>query len=481
MRKSLFVFFAVALAAGTLHAQNKPLLYDFTEIPQALMLNPGARTAYQWYAGIPMISGVSLQAGSSGISVHDLFADDGLDFNEKVQSLAVYGMNARDDISSTVQLEVLSGGFRNPNREDTFYSFGLYFETDLINYWPRDLAVLAWEGNAGRYGERFQLGHLKTRGEALGVFHFGINRQVNRFLTIGGRAKLYSGIFSFNSSRNTGYFVTNPGASNLNANSLVADMRMQTSGLEAIRQALDEGSAQDAASTLARRGLLGGDLGLGLDLGFSWAFSEQLLLTGSLLDLGFMVHTDARTFTLDGRATVEGVEVIFPGILADPDQDVWQGLIDDIETLIPFEENNRTYLSLRPTRLYSSLRYEWGEPWQGGRQACDCDITPGGSLQVSGYRNAAGGQLYMVNRPRGPQAALSAFYLRRIGNVLALKATYTVDKYSMSNIGLGLNLQAGPLQFYLLADNLLAYRNLADSRYASLQFGLNIISWGRNP
>ena len=43
-----------------------------------------------------------------------------------------------------------------------------------------------------------------------------------------------------------------------------------------------------------------------------------------------------------------------------------------------------------------------------------------------------------------------------------------------------MNLQAGPVEFYLLADNLLAYRNLADAHYASLMFGLNILSWGRN-
>jgi hypothetical protein len=63
---------------------------------------------------------------------------------------------------------------------------------------------------------------------------------------------------------------------------------------------------------------------------------------------------------------------------------------------------------------------------------------------------------------------------------MAVKATYTVNKFSATNVGLGLNLQAGPVEFYLLADNLLAYRNLADAHFASLQFGLNILSWSRN-
>jgi hypothetical protein len=86
----------------------------------------------------------------------------------------------------------------------------------------------------------------------------------------------------------------------------------------------------------------------------------------------------------------------------------------------------------------------------------------------------------MMKRPRGVQAALTAFYQRRFGRTLALKTTYTIDKYSWTNIGAGLNVQAGPVNFYVLADNLLGYANIADSHHVSLQFGFNIISWNDN-
>ena len=89
-------------------------------------------------------------------------------------------------------------------------------------------------------------------------------------------------------------------------------------------------------------------------------------------------------------------------------------------------------------------------------------------------------QLFLIKRPRGIQAALTAFYQKQLGRALALKTTYTIDKYSLTNIGLGLNLQAGPINFYVLGDNLLGYSNLANSHYVSLQFGLNIISWNDN-
>ena len=64
-------------------------------------------------------------------------------------------------------------------------------------------------------------------------------------------------------------------------------------------------------------------------------------------------------------------------------------------------------------------------------------------------------------------------------SILSLRGSYTVDKYSFTNVGLGISIQAGPVNMYAMADNLLSYQNIADSHYASFQLGLNIISWGR--
>lgn len=485
MRIYKIFFLAILCGCLQMHGQNKQLLYDFTEIPQALMLNPGMQTSFQWYAGIPLLSGVSFQAGTNGITVNDIFADDGIDINIKVRERAVFGLDIRDELSGTFQLDILNGGFRGKNRPDDFYSFGIYLEGDAIGYWPRDLAILGYEGNAGALGRRFDLSHLKTKGELVNVFHFGVNRQMDRNLTIGARGKIYSSIFNFSSTRNKGYFLTAEGQNNLLANTLVADMTLRTSGLneiDAIRDDDSVDSSSEIAALLRKRALLGGNLGLGFDVGFTYKLNERTVVTGSLLDAGFIYHTkDVKTIKLQGQATVEGVQIIFPDALADPNRDFWQDLVDEIEALIPFETIEKNYITFRPTKLYGSIRHDFGEPTQGGQEDCDCDYRVSGRNRDSRvqYTNSVGGQLYVINRPRGPQTALTAFYQRRFGNVLSLKAAYTVDKFSFTNVGLGLNIQAGPVNFYAMADNLLAYRNIADSHYASFQFGLNIISWGR--
>jgi len=305
----------------------------------------------------------------------------------------------------------------------------------------------------------------------MNVFHLGMNRKMNNKLTIGMRAKIYSSIFDFNSTRNKGFFVTRPGQNNLLSSTFNADLKWRTSGINALKAAEDD---DDIPSTLIKRGFFGGNLGLGVDLGFTYQVNKQTVFTASLLDLGFIYHSnDVENYTLNGDVTTEGVEVFLP-------QDALnrQDLVDNIEEIVPFENNFNNYLNFRPTKLYASLRYNWGEQ---DLAAADCECGPytTGSNRVPKFVNGIGGQVYMINRPRGPQTAITAFYQRRFGNIMAIKATYTADKFTYTNLGFGLNLQAGPINLYAMADNLLAYRNISASRYASFQLGLNIISWGK--
>jgi hypothetical protein len=465
----------------TVQSQNKQLLYDFNEIPQALLLNPGMSTSYKWYSGVPIISGVFFQAGTSGVTSNDLFANDGIDFNTKFRDNVIYGMSFRDELSGTYQVDIINIGFRSKKNDNVFYSFGAYNEGDAIGYFFKDYALLLFEGNTNNINKKFDLSHLKTRGEILNVYHFGLNKKVSNELILGFRAKLYSSILNFNSTKNNGYFLTTQGQNNLLRTTLDADLEIRTSGIFELKDVLDDDNVANGSGIskiLGKRALLGGNLGLGFDVGFTYNLDERTTVTGSLLDVGFVYHTkDVRTYSLKGIASREGLEVILPEDLNNG-EDQWQNLVDDLESLVPYEVTNENYLTFRPTKLNLSLRRDFGKQIES-KQNCNCTSAVGGNANGNVYRNSFGGHLYAINRPRGPQVALTGFYQHRLGNTMTLKTTYTVDKFSYTNIGLGASIQAGPVNMYVLADNLLGYRNLADSHYASIQFGLNIISWGK--
>ena len=485
MRMVCKIVLAVVFCCATTFAQNKQLLYDFYEIPQSLMINPGVKTSQKWHVGVPVISGISVQGASSGVTVNDLFANDGVDFTTKVQERLLNVMSNRDDFGSTSQIEGFTIGFRGKNRPDDYYSFGMYGEMDVISYWPKDLAILAFEGNGGNnIGQSFDLGDLNVRGEMVNVFHFGINRKVNSDLTMGIRGKLYSSIFQFQSIKNSGSFVTTQGTNNIFESAINADMQLQTAGVKGFYDIVDEDSGttrKDVERLFSKRVLLGGNLGLGLDFGFSHQLNQQTTITGSILDLGFIYNAkDVWNYTFSGSTVTDGISVILPNDINNLDNDLWQDLIDEIDEALPHGENQEAYISWRPVKLYGSIRYDFGEGGNPLSDNCGCAVNPGGGINRDYYRNSLGGQLFMIKRPKGIQPALTGFYQRRLGRAITLKATYTMDKYSYTNVGLGTSLQMGPVNFYVLADNLLSYSNLADSHYASLQFGFNIISWNDN-
>ena len=74
MKSSLFPLIILFTGYISSYAQNKAVLYDFQEIPQALMVNPGMNTFYNWYAGVPFISGIYAAGATSGLTVNDIFA-----------------------------------------------------------------------------------------------------------------------------------------------------------------------------------------------------------------------------------------------------------------------------------------------------------------------------------------------------------------------------------------------------------------------
>ena len=138
-----------------------------------------------------------------------------------------------------------------------------------------------------------------------------------------------------------------------------------------------------------------------------------------------------------------------------------------VDDLFEIDSTTTAYTKWRPIKLNSSISYNFGRKTD---KECNCldksDPT---------FQNRVGAHLFAMKRPNHLQWALSAFYYRKFFKGLQLKTTYTVDAYSFKNVGLGMSAVLGPVQFYIMADNLLDYQNLAKSQSVSLQLGFNYI------
>ncbi|MFV8269735.1 DUF5723 family protein [Flavobacterium sp. GT2N3] len=458
MRKIILIF-ALFLTVGCF-SQNKQILYNFTSVPQSLLANPGGDVKYDWYLGIPLLSGISANVGSSGFSAYDLFADNGVDFNVKLRNV-VFSTTRKDRVAINEQIELFNGGFKIAGDQgDSFVSFGVYQEFDFMSYIPKDIAILALDGNQNYLGKVFNLGDLNVNADMLTVFHLGFHKNINEKLILGARGKIYSSIYNVNSTNNSGYIYTIPSTQGVYEQMIYSDLQLNTSGIAKYDDADDD---SNVVKDITKRAFLGGNLGLGFDAGLTYYPKKNIQLTASVIDFGFIKHTkEVENLTLKGTYKYEGVLPKFnSGGIGEDD-------FQEFKDAIPLDTLYADYTTWRPTKFNTSVQFSFEEEVS---EDCNCLHYDPETI----YKSAVGAQLFVLSTPRTPLVAFTTYYRRKIFNSFQMKATYTIDSYSYKNVGLGLSSMFGPVNFYVLADNLLEYNDVSKANSLSFQLGLNVI------
>ena len=448
------IFFTIAITS--IIAQNKPVLYGFAELPQTLLLNPGAETNYRFHVGVPLISGFSSTIASSKVKMEDLFLKDNVDFNIKFSKI-LNKLDKNDNLSFNTQIEVLSGGYRLNNK--TYISAGFYEEIDFMGYFPKDIVTLLYKGNAAYLNKSFSLSQLIFNIDVLGVLHAGITRVFNKKLTLGGRLKIYSSSMNINSTNNFGTITTVLGDNNIYKHYLHnLNVSIKSSGIISKNKKIDK-------KNLISDTFFGGSLGIGLDVGFTYHLTNQVEVTGSILDVGFINHKKNNfSHTVKGSYIFDGIPLKYDPLHP---SDYWSKLDKEFKSKVDSKSNTDSYFTWRPTKINTSLKYSFGK----ARLNKECY----GKSYREYYNSAVGVQLYTIFRPLRPQIAFTGFYERVITEKLFAKITYTIDKYSLTNVGAGFSFQVGKINFYGMIGNLFKLQNLNTANNVSLQFGFNLI------
>ena len=256
----------------------------------------------------------------------------------------------------------------------------------------------------------------------------------------------------------TGYIYTVPAENEFYKQIIASNLNLNTSGFLNYTQDY----TGNAASDILKKTLLGGNLGFGIDLGFTYYPEDNLQLTASIVDFGFISHTkQLENYSYKGVFVQEGVQPDF----INPSTTT-QSLGDKFNEAIPYTTYSKKYTTWRPLKFNTSFEYAFV---QAGNSDCNCNNN-----QMR-YNNSVGAQFYMMFTPRTPLMALTAYFRKRVSDALEIKTTYTLDSFSSRNLGLGLSTNLSKVNFYFLADNLLEYRDLSKAKSLSLQLGLNII------
>ena len=435
-------------------SQNKQVLYDFAGLPQTLLLNPGLEIDYKFHIGVPLLSGFSSEIGSTGFSLSEIFAVNNNTITDKI-SAVLNKIDANDYLKVNTQIEVFSAGFRFDKK--TYVSFGFYQELDAIGYAPVDALTLINEGNTSYLNKSFSISEMIYKLDVLGVIHAGISRKVSDKLTLGGRFKVYSSALNLETTNNQGTFTTVLGNNNMYIHHLDnVNLNLRSSGLISNNEYISD------VSTFIENSLLAGNLGAGIDLGFTYHVTPQLQFSGSLIDFGFVQHTkNIKNNLIVGSYTFEGIEFEF-----DSNRNYWGELDAALKEQLPIVDNQDSYTSWRPAKLNVAIKYSFGE--KRSKYCYDNTLK-------DFYTNAFGAQLYSVFRPLRQQFALTSFYEKSFSNKLQSKITYTIDDYSYYNIGVGVSAKIWKINFYGILDNLTKLSDISSANNVSLQFGFNLL------
>lgn len=453
MRNFLIVIITFRCCLFFTNAQNKQLLYDFDEIPQGMLLNPSMQPTYKGHVGIPFLSGIHFNVGTSEVTAADLFRNDNIDFNVKVRN-AIDKITSSDYASFNNQIEVLSGSYKLNSKDHL--SVGFYTEIDVFSNYPKDIIELINDGNATSLNKTFLLSQVNVKAEGLSVLHAGISRKLNSKFTVGTRLKIYSGVASIMSTNNRGSFSTELGNNNIYIHHL---NNLSFNGYSSGVSYDNDVTSSDIISKAFFK-----NLGLGFDVGFNYQLDDQTKITASLLDVGFVSYSeDIKNIRASGSYTFSGIEFKYDNT----NSNYWENLKDDFEERVPSEENKESYSVMRPIKFNASYKYSWGK----SRNEENCSDMSYRDF----YNNGIGAQLFSVFRPTGPKFAFTSFYERVLLEGLRSKITYTIDDFSYTNFGLGLSVKTGKFNIYGVIDNLLKITDIADANTTSFQLGVNLI------
>ncbi|HEY9185436.1 MAG TPA: DUF5723 family protein [Salegentibacter sp.] len=460
-------FITFLFGFSLLSAQNKPLLYNVDDLPQSLMLNPGAQIDYKGHVGLPFLSQIHFSAGTSGVSLHDIFRDDGTNINSRIRE-AMHSMTSYDHFTVNEQVEVISLGWQLDKRN--YLSTGIYQELDFFSYFPKDLAILVNEGNANYINDIFDFSEAAFTGEIMAVYHLGLNHRFDQRLTVGIRGKLYSGIFNAESTGNTGTFTTVATPEGPNKYRHIVenmDVQVNTSGFASLNE--EEGmTVEEGTAELLKRSFFGGNVGVGMDLGLSYLVTEQFVASASVQDIGVMFQREnVESYHYYGSYQTDGLEPLFPDLdetgRAIP---YWDDFEDEVDKNLIDRTYNDPYVTWRPAKFNLAIEYGFGQAF------LPCNYLVVNKVR---YMNQIGMNLAGVLRPRGLVYSFTTYWDKKLTEKQRFRIAHTLDDYSLANFGLMYSVTFNKFNLYLAANNILGFRDLAKARSTSVQLGMQMV------
>lgn len=455
------------LVSSGVFAQHIQTQY-FLNIPQSSQLNPAYRPDANVFVGIPVLSGIYFGMSNNLLNLGRLFQPmPGTDslmtilHSDYDRDSFFRSIGNKAFVSTEVNLPLLGLGLSL--RNDWWLDLGISVKGMGRARLPADLFTLALEGNEDFVGSTVDLTGTGINAQAYLETHVGLSKNITKQLRVGGRLKLMQGALSASLIADELEVQVNDDYSH----SMSTQVALKLNGPFDVT--LDEdGFIEDI---LFREDFGFGEVGpsfrnfgLGLDVGAEYLLMDNIQLSASIIDFGFINWgRDSYTFTASNDFTFDGFDI--SGVIEDEkdfDQ-ILEEMGDSLLNTFEFVESEEGYVTGLPTKLYLA-----------------------GSYQPIDFLSL--GLLSRTTLGMGVRESLTLSATLFARDWLTTSLSYTMTNRSYNNFGFGLGVRGGFFQFYTVIDQIPASwveftgdngneRVVVPQRldYVNVRFGINLL------
>lgn len=342
--KLIGVFFIMLVCTFSANAQFLRTSYFMEGTHYRQQLNP-ALTPTKGYFNLPVIGAVNATVGSTSLGYQDIIdiIDNGDDFYKSNDFMS--RLKDKNKLNVNFSTEILSAGWY---KGKNFWSFNIGLRTDIGANLTKSMFTFLNEMDG--IEDNWRNSNYDISGQQLNINAYtevglGLSRQINNRLTVGGRVKVLLGIGNMELKlNNVSMNASLPSDADIRSfeNLTIGDINSKEK-IEALRNkinayhaTLNVGASLESSfkglelTGMEEKGYIddfdfdSGNLGVagygfGIDLGASYKIMDNLTVSASILDLGFIswskgatkiASTNASDINMQGSSYTVGIPVL---------------------------------------------------------------------------------------------------------------------------------------------------------------------------
>ncbi len=441
MNKFRFIMGLLVVCAygfSPVYAQDL-VLHQMSFVGQRQSLNPALLPEMKWYLGV---NGGAMY-GNSGFNINDIISSGANSGSGVFSPSRAASKLSADNGMRLDGIGDFSFGFRmNPK---WYFHSSFSAKANLRLDYPPDLFQFLFLGNARDevLDKDMDIAGFKVTSNVYGDATFGLTYQPNCTWTVGMGLKYLQGLAHISTVKSYGIVNT---SSEFYQWRITNDFEFRTNmqvDLDGDRWSID--FQNDA---------LFKNHGLGLNLGATYRLlNKKLLLSASIIDMGFISWNSGGNTRIYNQS--ENRDFMFSGLTTaafNNTDAAFEEIIDTLTTLFDVKtERTGAYATSLTSRFYLGGDYQFHPSLHAG---------------VLAYGEIVNNRLRL---------AWSNYASVNVSKILQLQGSLSFMNRSISNVGLGMAVNMGPVQWWLVSDNLSILFNPFMTRTLHARTGVNIV------